>query len=45
MADCILRGAPVREDVERLRGRFLEMRYCFTGPEADELLEQLHAII
>ena len=45
MADCILRGAPVREDVERLRGRFLEMRYCFNGPEADELLEQLHRLI
>ncbi len=45
MADCILRGAPVREDVERLRGRFLEMRYCFSGPEADELLEQLHRLI
>jgi aminomethyltransferase len=45
MADCILRGARVREDVERLRGRFLEMRYCFTGNEVDELLRQLHALI
>jgi aminomethyltransferase len=45
MADCILRGARVREEVERLRGRFLDMRYCFTGPEAEDVLEQLHRLI
>ncbi len=45
MADCILRGAAVREEAERLRGRFLDMHYCFEGPEADELLAQLHRLI
>jgi len=23
----------------------VEMRYCFSGPEADELLEHLHRLI
>jgi aminomethyltransferase len=45
VADCILRGATVRAEVETLRSRFLDMHYCFKGPEADELLEQLHRLI
>ncbi len=45
MADCILKGAPVKDAAIRLRRRFLEMRYCFTGGEADEMMAKLHALI
>ena len=43
MADCILRGKDVKEDVEKLRSEHLEMRYCFDDAEIDEALEQLAA--
>jgi hypothetical protein len=45
MADCILRAQPVRGAAVRLRRRFLEMRYCFSGGEAAELFQTLHALI
>ena len=45
MSDCILTGASVRDAVVRLRGRFLEMRYCFTGGEVDGMMAALHALI
>jgi aminomethyltransferase len=45
MADCILKGNSAREAVTRLRRRFLEMQFCFTGSEASGLIEQLHALI
>lgn len=45
MADGLLRGAAVRDATVRLRRRFLEMRYCFTGREADEMVARLHALI
>ncbi|NLU23591.1 MAG: glycine cleavage system aminomethyltransferase GcvT [Clostridiales bacterium] len=41
MADCILRNKDVSGDVEKLRGQFTEMRYCFNGSEFDDALEQL----
>ena len=41
MADCILRGKDVKEDVKKLRSEHLEMRYCFDDAEIDEALEQL----
>ena len=43
MADCILRGKDVKEDVKKLRSEHLEMRYCFDDAEIDEALEQLAA--
>ena len=45
MADCIRDGARVAERVGALRGRFREMRFCFTGAEMEGLLQQLHALI
>ena len=45
MADCILRAAPVKDAAIRLRRRFLEMRYCFSGGEAGELMQKLQALI
>jgi aminomethyltransferase len=45
MSDCILRGANVREKVKALRGRFLEMRYCFRGEEYGEAMGRLRGLI
>lgn len=43
--DCVARDADVEPQVARLRQRFTEIRYCFTGPEYDEYLEKLHALL
>jgi aminomethyltransferase len=45
MADCILNNSRVKDQVTRLRRRFLDMQYCFIGKEADELMQKLHALI
>jgi aminomethyltransferase len=45
MAECILKNRIVKDEVIRLRRRFLDMRYCFTGSEASELIQKLHALI
>jgi aminomethyltransferase len=45
MAECILHRKPVKDAAIRLRRRFQQMRYCFTGGEARQQLEQLHALI
>ncbi len=41
MADCVLRGREVGEEVAKLRGRYQEMRYCFSDGEAEAALERL----
>jgi glycine cleavage system aminomethyltransferase T len=41
----ILHRKPVKDAAIRLRRRFLQMRDCFTGSEASQHLEQLHALI
>ena len=38
-------GADVAADVSRLRERFTEIGYCFTGPEFDPLVRRLHELI
>ena len=43
MADCILRGTDVKEEVQKLRGEHLEMRYCFDDAGIDQVLEELAA--
>ena len=43
MADCILRGTEIGDEVRKLRGEHLEMRYCFNDAEIDEALEALSA--
>jgi len=45
MADCILQNRSVKDEVIRLRRRFLEMQYCFSGSEATELVQKLHGLI
>ena len=41
MADCILRGREIKGDVEQLRARHTEMRYCFDDAAINDALEQL----
>ena len=41
MADVILQGKTVKDDVAKLRSRFLEMQYCFSGDEIDECIEKI----
>jgi aminomethyltransferase len=45
MADCILETRSVKDEAIRLRRRFLEMQYCFSGSEVRELIQKLHALI
>jgi aminomethyltransferase len=45
MAACILKTRRVKDEVMRLRRRFLEMQFCFTGSEASELIQKLHALV
>lgn len=40
MADCILRGRNVSEDVARLRAAHREMKYCFSDAEFTAALEE-----
>ncbi len=41
MADCILRGKEVKEDVEALRAGYTEMKYCFSEGQAADALNRL----
>ncbi|MGN0980837.1 MAG: glycine cleavage system aminomethyltransferase GcvT [Candidatus Avoscillospira sp.] len=41
IADCVLHGKEVGEEVKALRANFTEPRYCFTDKELDGALEQL----
>ena len=41
MADCILRGEEVGEDIARLRGDYTEMKYCFTESDVVNALNEL----
>jgi hypothetical protein len=41
----VLGGATVKPRVSALRGRFLEMRYCFDGDETARRLAALHELI
>ena len=41
MADCILRGREVKEDVESLRAGYTEMKYCFNEDQTVTALNEL----
>jgi len=41
MADCILRGREVGEDIAKLRAGYTEMRYCFTEAQVGNALDEL----
>ncbi len=42
--DVVINGSKVREKVIDLRKRFLDMQYCFTGSEIDDLLNEIHKL-
>ena len=39
IADCVLRGKDIIEDVEKLRSEYTDMRYCFSDDEVNNALE------
>jgi aminomethyltransferase len=45
MADVILNGKEVKEDVRRFRRRFLDMQYCFSGQQFEAQIEKLHQLV
>jgi aminomethyltransferase len=45
LAAVVVHGHAVADDVARLRGRFTEIGFCFTGPEFDPLVQRLHGLI
>ena len=45
MADVILHGKTVKDEVAKLRSRFLEMQYCFSGDEIDACVGKLHKVL
>ena len=45
MTDVILHGKTVKDEVAKLRSRFLEMQYCFSGDEIDACVEKLHKVL
>ena len=45
MADVILKNNNVKKEVMDFRKRFLEMKYCFSGDEFEELEQKLHQLI
>ena len=45
MADVILKNRDIKEDVRAFRQRFLDMQYCFSGEQFDDLIERLHQLI
>ena len=45
MAACILENKDISKEVCALRGEHLDMKYCFSGPEFDQALSKLSALI
>jgi aminomethyltransferase len=43
--DVVVDGKDVREDVARLRSRFIDLHYCFSGSEFTKQLGELHRFI
>jgi aminomethyltransferase len=45
MADAILRNRPVKDEVTRLRSRFLQMQYCLPEEKARPLIQELLGVV
>jgi aminomethyltransferase len=41
----VLKGTPVDDEVQKLRGNFTEIGYCFSTKEYEGLIQQLHSLI
>ncbi|MBT8340192.1 MAG: glycine cleavage system aminomethyltransferase GcvT [Desulfatitalea sp.] len=44
MADVILRGKTVKEEVKKLRRAFLDHHFCFSDKAMDDVMERLHQL-
>ena len=45
MADVILKGKDVKQEVRGFRQRFVDMQYCFSGSEFEAQIEELHRLV
>jgi len=45
IADVIFRNSNIKQEVSSLRKRFLDMQYCFSGGEFEDLMQTLHKLI
>jgi len=45
IADVVLRGKNVKEPVTRLRRKFLDLHYCFSGDQYADAMQTLHSLI
>jgi aminomethyltransferase len=45
LAAVVREGRQVRDEVVKLREGFRSLHYCFSGPQFDERLQELHALI
>lgn len=45
MADVVLHAKNVKAEVSALRRRFVEMQYCFSDDQFDDLMQKLHQIV
>jgi len=43
--DAIIGNKVVKEEIKSFRKNFLEMQYCFSGNEFDDLIQNLHKLI
>jgi aminomethyltransferase len=43
--DVIIGDMDVRSEVEKLRSRSLRLRFCFSGPDYEDLVEKLHRFL
>jgi aminomethyltransferase len=45
IADVIRKDKSVKDEVRTFRKRFLDMHYCFSGKEYEDLMQKLHQIL
>ncbi|MBD3305001.1 glycine cleavage system protein T, partial [candidate division KSB3 bacterium] len=45
MYEVIVNQKTVKDEVTKFRQRFLDLHYCFSGDEFDELIQKLHQLI
>ena len=43
--DVVVKNAPVKPQVEKMRHRFREMQFCFSDNEFDRLMQKLHKLV
>lgn len=45
MHDVVFNDKSVKDKVAGFRKRFLDMKYCFTGRQIDDLVQQMHGLV